>query len=1292
LELRRALYLIMGLTSAACGDPEEAASNQPGSDAAVPQADAASLGEDDARVRTDASVTIVKRRNARVVSAPPAYALIKDRYRYEPKTNAKAQGLQLTSAPRGMVLSAGTVEWSPTADQVGKHRVVLQARDEAGDPIEQEFEIEVARSTLVAEGEVSSDTGGVVVAATPKTGRLFGAGVQVPARAVKSPTNISVSELDKAPTMPNAQGTMRAVRYGPSGLVFDAPARVSLPLPEGVVHSKSRLKAYVYNPAGRWERAQLLAVDLENGVMTAEAQHFSIYAAAQSDLDLTVSLSRAAEKSACEGALVGAATVSSPLSAIELSAVNNLSSALRMQVAGDAPSVQDLLRLPDFRGSLRAVQLFELMEKRAQAELPREQRMLVTTLHVPGDGSADITHSDALGNVLAAKHYAQPFLELADIEQRLRGAGTVVHFSSNAAAELGLAVRVHLAYYPGDASLDPVGVDELGLAAIDQAAAYGLSATAPADGDCDGLVDTFDATDDRLIAAIEAKPDAVISAFGGEPVLLSARVLRGELKASSWSVLDRLDATLEPVADSPNARSFRAATPGRYLVSYRAELADRTLEHLFAVDVQSQPLVNTPPECIPAKYVDSGRVGEPIGLTAIARDAESAASSLRIEFGMVSGSQQPQLMPALALTGSGNRALFAPMEPGKYVVGCRAFDGQAYGPIGSVELSVIAAFSNRAPELSLSPLSNSMNVGEMLSFNAWAKDADGDPLTFAWQVDGATAGTPETSGSQSRLRVSAAQGGVAKVLVSVTDGKSPPVHAVARLLVNDAPVGNVDADRDGWPAGQGALADCDDTNAAVHPTAKEVCGDRVDFDCDGSVRIEDCDYDDFTLAQGDCDDQNANRRPGAYEFCDGIDNDCNQVADDRYSVGKSCVQGMGECQATGTIECSADGLYTLCAADSKLPRPELCDRIDNDCDGTVDEDFVCGGPNDGGATSDGGTRADAGVPPDDAGALPDDAGVAPYDAAQPDAEYDGSTTSPDAGTYPDGGCVYAPEACDGIDNDCNGFVDDIHTSCGTSLPGRCAYGMTRCTAQGPVCDVPSYPEICNQTDDDCDGLVDEGVVCSCDPKAPEDCKNGLDDNCDGKVDAADTQCIQSCAPTAMEYCFDRIDNDCDGLIDAADYDCIGTCEYQGPEKCDDGVDNDCDGYVDWADSECNAPSIGESCVNPHGINIGEWNSAYLRGRTDDMDSSCYQGGADYVFRFDVREPGAYDVLYEGEEPHAWSIMRGYCSQQSRDLSELVCKDATSPYLDAGSYFLVIEGSADSGAFSVVVQPVPIGRK
>src|SRR5690606_22475541 len=155
------------------------------------------------------------------------------------------------------------------------------------------------------------------------------------------------------------------------------------------------------------------------GFMTAEAQHFSVYAAAQSQLDLELSLSEAAASSDCEGKLVARARLGSPLAEVGLSSVNNMSSALQARIAGDAPSVQDLLTLADLTGSLRSVQVFELVEHTGGGEVLREQLLAITTLHLAGDGTADITHTDALGNVIAEKHYQEPLLALAEIEQRL---------------------------------------------------------------------------------------------------------------------------------------------------------------------------------------------------------------------------------------------------------------------------------------------------------------------------------------------------------------------------------------------------------------------------------------------------------------------------------------------------------------------------------------------------------------------------------------------------------------------------------------------------------------------------------------------------------------------------------------------------------------------------------------------------------------------------------------------------------------------------------------------------------
>jgi hypothetical protein len=95
----------------------------------------------------------------------------------------------------------------------------------------------------------------------------------------------------------------------------------------------------------------------------------------------------------------------------------------------------------------------------------------------------------------------------------------------------------------------------------------------------------------------------------------------------------------------------------------------------------------------------------------------------------------------------------------------------------------------------------------------------------------------------------------------------------------------------------------------------------------------------------------------------------------------------------------------------------------------------------------------------------------------------------------------------------------------------------------PIC----VPEVCSDgLDNDCDGFVDcADSDCSADPAcAPicmaEVCNDGLDNDCDGFVDCADPDCSANpaCGPVCMpEVCNDGVDNDCDGLSDCADPDC-----------------------------------------------------------------------------------------------------------------------------------------------------------
>ena len=76
------------------------------------------------------------------------------------------------------------------------------------------------------------------------------------------------------------------------------------------------------------------------------------------------------------------------------------------------------------------------------------------------------------------------------------------------------------------------------------------------------------------------------------------------------------------------------------------------------------------------------------------------------------------------------------------------------------------------------------------------------------------------------------------------------------------------------------------------------------------------------------------------ELCDGLDNDGDGGIDEDFpELGEVCVIGIGECACTGEYVCTTDKLGTECSAIPGTPSDELCDGLDNNCDGQTDEDF-----------------------------------------------------------------------------------------------------------------------------------------------------------------------------------------------------------------------------------------------------------------------------------------------------------------------------------------------------------------
>ncbi|MDO8631430.1 MAG: MopE-related protein, partial [Phycisphaerales bacterium] len=286
--------------------------------------------------------------------------------------------------------------------------------------------------------------------------------------------------------------------------------------------------------------------------------------------------------------------------------------------------------------------------------------------------------------------------------------------------------------------------------------------------------------------------------------------------------------------------------------------------------------------------------------------------------------------------------------------------------------------------------------------------------------------------------------------------------------------------------------DCDDASAAYNPAAAEAdCTDPNDYNCDGSVGYADDDLDGFAACE-DCDDTEAAANSGEVEACDGIDNDCDGTVDEDDAVDAATWyadddgDGYGDSAATD-ISCDAPSGYVADATDCDDGRGATNPGATEYCN-SVDDD--CDGSVDESDADDVSTwyydQDGDGYGEESTSLYACDAPVG-YIATAGDCDDDASGVNPSA-----------TEVCDSADTDedCDGSADDDDAS----ATGQVTWyvdddgdGMAG-TDVGDSCDQPDGEPAATSTYGDCDEDDDDNYV------GATEVADGEDNDCDGEVD------------------------------------------------------------------------------------------------------------------------------------------------------------------------------------------------
>ncbi len=309
---------------------------------------------------------------------------------------------------------------------------------------------------------------------------------------------------------------------------------------------------------------------------------------------------------------------------------------------------------------------------------------------------------------------------------------------------------------------------------------------------------------------------------------------------------------------------------------------------------------------------------------------------------------------------------------------------------------------------------------------------------------------------------------------------------------------------------------------------------------DGGDIAFDADPDDSTRVDGP---DGGPCLPAGDEVCNGEDEDCDGTIDeDLPDIGTACIEQDGEC--AGAVRQCVNGVPGC----TRAPVPELCDGKDNDCNGFTDE----GDPGGGARCGTDAGECVAGVNRCVSGAV----------------QCVGSM-----GTV---GAV--PEACNGLDDDCDSMIDEALVNLGACGPatdvGECTRGRLECEGGGPVCKDFVNPqfELCDDLDQDCDGDPRNNYFLPTDPQNCGTCGNvcNLPNAIEGCAGGSCT--VAGCVPNFHNP---------DGM--AANGCEIGPCTLRGPEVCNGPIDDDCDGRIDEG---LTPPPVAAICLTQGACSTG----------------------------------------------------------------------------------------------------------